>query len=151
LILHLCQQGQLPPYDIVVLNLPHFVSKATTGSFLEFDTNMLFGNTTPTLASPACRHVRSNDRTNCARFVEATFQYRKEHNWFRRMSTIKQTSQLDHKNAESLDRDWLRLSLYAENQCSSRPTPPYSTILAQSRNRRSALRKITAPSSEMKT
>jgi hypothetical protein len=33
LIMPLCQQGQLPPYDNVVLNLPHFASKATTEVF----------------------------------------------------------------------------------------------------------------------
>jgi hypothetical protein len=44
--------------------------------------------------------------------------------------------------AESLDRDWLRASLHAENQCTSRPAPPYSTTLANLRHRKSALRII---------
>jgi hypothetical protein len=97
------------------------------GLFLEFDTNKLFGNTAPILASPASRHVRSNDRTNCDRFVEAKFKYLKEHNWFQRMSTIKQTPQQDHKNAESLDRDWLRE--YTYNQFFTNPVQSPDLLL----------------------
>jgi hypothetical protein len=50
------------------------------GFFLDFDTTKLFGNTTPKLASPASRSVRSNDHPTCARFVEAKYKYLSDHN-----------------------------------------------------------------------
>jgi hypothetical protein len=52
---------------------------------------------------------------------------------FQRMSCLTQSSQPDHRLAESLDRDWLRASLHVENKCTSRPAAPYSTLLANMR------------------
>jgi hypothetical protein len=109
------------------------------GFFLDFDTSRLFGNKTPTLASLASRNIVSNDRQNCARYIQAKYDYLKDHRWFQRMASLSQRTQSDHNMTESLDRDWLRASLHAENKCTSRPAPPYSTTLANLRHRKSAL------------
>jgi hypothetical protein len=59
------------------------------GFFLDFDTSRLFGNITPTLASLASRNIVSNDRQNCARYVQAKYDYLKDHRWFQRMASLK--------------------------------------------------------------
>jgi hypothetical protein len=112
------------------------------GFFLDFDTNTLFGNVTPVMSPSASRNLVSNDRQNCARYVHAKYAYLLEHRWFQRKSCLTQNSQPDHRLAESLDRDWLRTSLHAENKCTSRPAAQYSTLLANMRLRRSALGSI---------
>ena len=112
------------------------------GFFLDFDTDKLFGNTTPILAPPASRNIVSSDRQNCARYVEAKYKYLKDHRWFQRLSSIGQDSPPNHQLAESLDRDWLRASLHAENKCTSRPAYPYSVALANLRQRKRALQTL---------
>jgi hypothetical protein len=109
------------------------------GFFLDFDTDKLFGNTTPVLAQPASRNIVSSDRQNCAYYVEAKYKYLQDHRWFQRMASLSEESAPDHALAESLDRDWLRASLHAEKKCTSRPPFPYSVALASLRKRRRAL------------
>jgi hypothetical protein len=113
------------------------------GFFVDFITDRLFGNVTPALASPASRHISSNDRANCARFVAAKYKYLQEHNWFQRMQLLDPNNPESPANpevAEALDNDWLRASKFAENQCSFRPAVPYSTPLAKARQRRRAIK-----------
>jgi hypothetical protein len=104
--------------------------------FLDFDTNTLFGNIAPVMSPSAFRNLVSNERQNCARYVHAKYAYLLEHHWFQRMSYLTQNSHPDHRLAESLDRDWLRASLHAENNCTN------SKMLANMWLRRSALGSI---------
>ena len=71
--------------------------------------------------------------------IEAKYKYLKDHRWFQRMASLGAESPPNHALAESLDRDWLRASLHAENKCTSRPPFPYSVALASLRQRRRAL------------
>jgi hypothetical protein len=111
---------------------------------LDFDTNRLFGNITPTLASLASRNVISNDRQNCARYIQQKkYEYLKDQRYIQRMASLSQQTQSDHNMAESLDRDWFHAPLHAEQVYLSPATlPPYSTTLVNLRDRKSSLRQL---------
>ena len=117
-----------------------FPSSDHRGLFLDFDTTMLFGNSTPPLATPASRHINSRDRGNCIQFVNAKHKYLREHRWFERLKELRNTAEPNQETAESLDRDWSRASAFAENECTRKPETPFTIQLTEKRHRKNALR-----------
>ena len=124
-------------YETVAFRFP---SSDHRGLFLDFDTTLLFGNSTPPLATPASRHINSRDRRNCIQFVNAKHKYLHDHRWFERLNDLRSTEEPNHAEAESLDRDWTRASAFAENQCTRKPDTPFTIQLAAKRQRKNALR-----------
>ena len=109
------------------------------GMYVDFHTASLFGNETPPLAKPAARGVHSRSDRSRTQYIRSKYKYLEDHNWFDRLRDLRSSAEPDPRQAEKLDRDWVRASLHAEKQCKKYPSTPYSRTIALKRNLRRLL------------
>ena len=75
---------------------------------IDFDTNLLFGNLTATLATPAQQEFSSNDAGSNRKYIQARHEYLTQHHF---ASCLAQLHEVwDHKLAEKLDQDFQQAS-----------------------------------------
>jgi hypothetical protein len=86
---------------------------------LDFDSLILFGNSTSKLSSPVHRLVKSKDHNTVSTYIATKHQYLVEHKFNLRLQQLQ--TQWDPQVAEQLDRDWLRASFHAAWQCKKKP------------------------------
>lgn len=110
------------------------------GLYMDFDTAVLFGSDTPTLAPPSRRILSSKHKANRDRYLTAKHKYLKDHNWYDRLEMVFQSEVSVPEEIEKLDRDWVRASIHAEKQCTRHKAPPYVIELAQLRYQLQAVR-----------
>ena len=58
--------------------------------------------------SPTKRGIKSKDKKNRARYVQAKYKELKQHNFFARIQELCQSESPYHTSEEQLDNDWLR-------------------------------------------
>jgi hypothetical protein len=83
--------------------------------YLDLNTVALFGNETPGLTPPSKRILQSRNRKNRLKYLQAKYKYLDEHNCFNRLESF--TDDSDATLLESLDRDWVRAGIQAEQKC----------------------------------
>ena len=119
--------------------------------YLDFNTISLFGNPTHQLASPSSRHISSNDLPNRKIYIEARHQYCVHHKLFSRINDLlsqpfTRDDSTRHpdiiQQIESIDRDWVRSAIHAEQMCSIRPTTPFVIQIVKIRRRKGILQKL---------
>jgi exonuclease III len=108
--------------------------------FFDFDTDKLFGNTTPLLASHAQRTLRSTNVKQVTQYVKILYDLLLERNAFSRARQLRHPGNR-HAFAERLDKDMVQASLAAEKRIKRYGEPAWSVTLDQSRKKLSILRK----------
>jgi len=108
------------------------------GMYLDLDTIALFGNETPGLTPPSQRILQSRHRKNRLKYLQAKYDYLTGHNWFDRLASFTETS--DVTLLESLDRDWVRSGIQAEKKCTRHHPAAFVKRLVELRNQRIAVR-----------
>jgi hypothetical protein len=110
--------------------------------YIDFNTMALFGNPTYQLASPSSRHISSKDLPNRKTYIEARYAYCVHHKLFSRINDLlsqpfNSDNSISHPNTihqiESIDRDWVRSAIHAEQMCSIRFPSPFVIQIAQLR------------------
>ena len=82
---------------------------------MDFDTSILFGNATSTMAQTSKRRLQSRNLQHRLAYLEKKFQYLQDHNWFSRLQQA--SVSCDAATLERLDKDWKRASLHGEKRC----------------------------------
>ncbi|KAI2499205.1 hypothetical protein MHU86_15303 [Fragilaria crotonensis] len=108
--------------------------------FFDFDTDVLFGNKTQTLAPSSLRILKSNNAEQVTQYIKLKYEYLKSRNAFDRASQLKMPGNR-HAFAERLDSDVLKASLDAEHNTKQFREPEWSVALSQARRKLSILRK----------
>ena len=108
--------------------------------YFDFDTDVLFGNATQVLASPAQRLLKSNNVEQLTQYIQTKYEYLKSRNAFQRAEQLLLPGNRD-AFAERLDRDMLQASLDAERRTKRFGDPAWSIALATARRKASILRK----------
>jgi exonuclease III len=122
-----CQAAGYEPYKI------RFPSADHRGFFMDFDTEALFGNITPPLATPASRVLNSRNQKNRITYIKSKYAFLKDRRWFERLTELMKDSTFDQDAIEKLDRDWVRASKHGEKQCTKFNPLPYCQQLQQLR------------------
>jgi hypothetical protein len=108
--------------------------------FVDFETDILFGNELPPMPSPASRGIQSNNRKNSEIYLQARYKYLIDHTFFERLEKIQQHSELQVREIEGLDEDWKKACLHAEKVCKRYPYCPWSQKIADKRQDQKNLR-----------
>jgi hypothetical protein len=108
--------------------------------FFDFNTDILFGNATPSLATPTQRVVRSNNVKQVTCYIKELHDLIENCNAFNRARQLRLPGNR-HAFAERLDADMVQSSLAAEKCIKRYGEPAWSVALDQSRKKLSILRK----------
>jgi exonuclease III len=108
------------------------------GMYLDLNTITLFGNDTPGLTPPSKRILQARHRKNRLKYLQAKYEYLTGHNWFERLDSFTETS--DVTLLESLDRDWVRAAIQAEKKCTRHHPCAFVKRIAELRNQRVAVK-----------
>jgi len=109
--------------------------------FLDFSTEMLFGNTTQTLSSPSSRGFYSNNTKQVSQYLREKHRMLTDHNAFERAKQLQQDGNR-HEYAERLDSDMVSASLSAEKQIQHFFPSMWSLQLDKARRRVNILRRM---------
>ena len=112
------------------------------GFFIDFNDDLLFGNKTATLASPAQRILSSRHPNNCKKYINARHKYLTDHLFFERLKTVTEDPTYNPERIEKLNRDWVRSAIHAEKKCSRISSTPFSRRITAKRTRKFVLGKI---------
>jgi hypothetical protein len=85
------------------------------GLFLDFDTNLLFGNDTPKMGPHASRDFTSRNPANNSAYIEAKHSHLIEQDFFCHLAHLQTLPDGDHALAEQLDSN-----LLAASECASK-------------------------------
>jgi hypothetical protein len=107
------------------------------GMYLDLDTIALFGNETPGLTPPSRQLLQSRHRKNRLKYLQAKYEYLAKHNWFDRLASFTETSEVTL--LESLDRDWVQSGIQAEHKCTRHCLFAFVQRTAELRNQRHAV------------
>ena len=108
--------------------------------FFDFDTEKLFGQQTPELASTAQRILNSTNLKQVTNYLKIKYDYLKQCNAFERAERLTFPGDC-HQYAERLDKDMVQASLAAENKTKRFCAPEWSVALDQARKRVTILKK----------
>ena len=109
--------------------------------FFDFNTDLLFGSKTQTLAPLSLRILKSNNAEQVAQYIKLKYQYLESRNAFN-MATRLTIPGNQHEFAECLDSDVLKVSLLdAESNTQQFREPAWSVALSHARRKLSILRK----------
>ncbi|KAI2493806.1 hypothetical protein MHU86_20729 [Fragilaria crotonensis] len=109
-------------------------------SFLDFDTERLFGTATQTLGAHAPRILKSNNVSQVTQYIKALYDLLLEHDAFARAERLSHPGNR-HANAERLDRDIIAASLSAERKMKRFGQPAWSIALVKARKKVTMLSK----------
>ena len=101
---------------------------------VDFDTLLLFGNPTSTLATPAQQEFSSKDAGSNLKYMQHKHQYLTKHHFDSRLPYLQET--WDPALAEQLDRDFQRASSSAAKSIRHKPHAPYVRKLQNYAKRR---------------
>ena len=107
---------------------------------IDFDTNLLFGNPTATLVTPAQREFSSKDAGSNQKYIQARHEYLTQHHFASRLAQLPEV--WDPELAEQLDRDFQRASSSTAKSVQCKPDNPYVTKLANLRKEKKVLKRI---------
>ena len=99
------------------------------GMILDFNSDLLFGNTTQCLAPLPVREFTIKDRKAVCDYVQAKHRYLQEHKYAERLAKAKRY--WSPRIQERLDTDFQRASIFAAKQCTKKPNIAYSNELAR--------------------
>ena len=108
--------------------------------FFDFNTDILFGNATPSLATPTQRILHSNNVKQVTYYIKELYELLEKCNAFNRARQLSLPGNR-HAFAERLDADMVQSSLAAEKRIKRYGEPAWSVALDQSRKKLSILRK----------
>ena len=107
---------------------------------VNFDTNLLFGNPTTTLTTPAQREFSSKDAGSNLKYIQNKHKYLTQHHFALRLAQLQEV--WNPNLAEQLDRDFQRASFSAAKSVQRKPNAPYVTKLANLRKEKNVLKQI---------
>jgi hypothetical protein len=82
----------------------HFRSKTDhRGLYVDFTTDLLFGNETHPLANTPSRGINSKDIQSCETFIKASYSHGSENNVFKNLSDLMQSGERDNNAIERYD------------------------------------------------
>jgi exonuclease III len=108
--------------------------------FFDIDTDLLFGTSTPTLASPQQRILNSKNVKQATSYIKMVYDYLVNCNAFERAECLSHPGNR-HAFAERLDKDMLQACLMAERKLTRFGEPAWSVALDQARRKTNILRK----------
>ena len=108
--------------------------------FFDLDNDILFGNMTQQLASPARRILKSNNVEQVTAYIKFKFEFLQSRNAFRRAEQLNLPGNR-HTFAERLDSDVLKASLDAEQKIKPFREPAWSEALSKARRKKVILKK----------
>ena len=109
-----------------------------------FDEQLLFGNPTYRLMTPAQREFSAKD-TSCNRqYIEHRHDYLSLHNYDARMTRLQ--TDWNVKAAEKLDQDHQRACKYAAGKCQKKPNIAYVKTISDLRKKKNVLLKVISES-----
>ena len=108
--------------------------------FFDFDTDLLFGTATPTLASPQQRILNSKNVKQVTGYIKLVYDYLVHCNAFERAERLSHPGNR-HAFAERLDKDMVQACLMAERKLKRYGEPAWSVALDQARRKTNILRK----------
>jgi hypothetical protein len=121
----------------------HFRSKTDhRGLYVDFNTDLLFGNETHRLANTPLRGINSKDIKSCETFIEASYSHCSENNLFTNLSTLIQSGHRDDNAIEIFDQLIGAAGAHAEKQCKKKRRPWWSQELHEHRQWMSMLRRM---------
>jgi hypothetical protein len=103
------------------------------GFFLDFDTELLFGNSTPTLAPMSSRDFTSKNPANNSQYIIAKHAHLEEQDFFRHLAELQALPTGDHAKAERLDSMLRQASEHAGKQLKRFRRPWWSLKLTKQR------------------
>ena len=109
-------------------------------SFIDFDTEILFGSATQTLVNHTSRVLHSNNLKQVTQYIKEKHAMLSSCNAFARAEELMKPGHR-HKFAERLDADVLRTSIIAERRTQRFKEPSWSIELARARKKVSILAK----------
>ena len=112
------------------------------GLYVDFHTDLLFGNKTHRLANIPMRGISSKDIKSCETFIEASCSHCSENNLFTNLNTLVQSRQQDDNAIETFDQLLGAAGTYAEKKCKKRRRPWWSQELHEHRQWMSMLRRM---------
>ena len=101
------------------------------GLIFDIDPKFLFGPDSEAYPSMQKRGIISKDRKAVTKYLYAFQDHMKAHNVFERLTSLIQEGKPNHNLAENLNRELIRASQHAENQCRRRPLTYWSIDLHQ--------------------
>ena len=107
---------------------------------VDFDTDLLFGNPTTILATPAQREFSSKDAGSNRKYIQTKHKYLTQHQFASRLAQLQEV--WDPNLAEQLDRDFQRASSRAAKPVRRKPNAPYVTKFANLRKEKNVLKQI---------
>jgi hypothetical protein len=103
--------------------------------FFDLDNDLLFGNMTQKISSPAHRVLKSNNVEQVTAYIKFKFDFLQSRNAFRRAEQLTLPGNR-HVFAERLDSDVLKASLDAEKRIKSFREPAWSIALSKARRKK---------------
>ena len=107
---------------------------------VDFDTHLLFGNPTTTLATPAQQEFSSKDAGSNRKYIQHEHKYPTQHHFDSRLAHLQEA--WDPALAKQLDRDFQRTSSSAAKSVHRKPQAPYVTKLAKLRKEMNVLKQV---------
>jgi hypothetical protein len=93
------------------------------GFFLDFNTSILFGNSTPSLAPMSLYDFSSKNPSNNTAYIQAKYDHLQEQQFFRHLEDLEASPQGDHDKAERLDGMLRQASEHASKKLKRFPRP----------------------------
>jgi hypothetical protein len=112
------------------------------GLYVDFHTDLLFGNETHRLANTPTRGINWIDINSCETFIEANYSHCSENNLFTNLSTLIQSGQWDDNAIETFHQLIGAAGAHAEKKCKKRRRPWWSQELHEHRQWMSMLRRM---------
>ena len=109
-------------------------------SSVSCNTNLLFGNPTTTLATPAQREFSSKDASSNWKYIQTKHKYLTQHHFASRLAQLQEV--WDPDLAEQLDRDCQCASSSTAKSVRRKPNAPYITKLANLHKEKNVLKQI---------
>jgi hypothetical protein len=103
------------------------------GFFLDFDSELLFGNKTPTLAPMAFRDFTAKSPANNTTYIQAKYAHLKEQRYFHHLAELQALPHGDNAKAERLDSMLRQASEHASKQLKRFRRPWWSLKLTKER------------------
>jgi hypothetical protein len=108
--------------------------------YFDFDSDVLFGTSTPKLATPSLRVLKSNNIEQVTQYIKLKYDYLMSRNAHRRAEQLSLPGNR-HEFAERLDSDVLKASLDAERRTKQFREPAWSVALSKARVKKILLKK----------
>ena len=107
---------------------------------VDFDTNLLIGNPTATLMTPAQWEFSSKDAGSNQKYIQARHEYLTQHKFASRLAELQEV--WDPELAEQLDQDFQRTSSSAAKSVQRKPNAPYITKVTNICKEKNVLKQI---------